>query len=188
MPYNPEQCARGVLAMKRTLFLLFLLVPPSALPAGGSGTNVFLDMMRSMLDMYEMMQLYRDFTGGGGSSPVPPAAWPPPPRTPTLPPFSPRSTSRLDGAWASNTNLLFAVRGNRGRIYWARDRYRDFRVEVLPPRLRLTDTQTGQGEEFEMILDGDRLVLRDRQGRLALFRRIPVDRLQGRAPVSRPAK
>ncbi len=185
MPYNPKQRALGVLAMKKTLFILLLLALPPARAAGG--TNAFLDMMRSMLTMFEMMQLYQDFVSGRDrGSWAPPPAWPPPPHTPTLPPFSPQSTTQLDGAWASNTNLLFAIRGNAGRIYWAKDQYRDFRVEVLPPRLRLTDLETGQSEEFEAALQDDRLVLRDRQGRLALFRRIPVERLRATPPVTRP--
>ncbi len=164
--------------MARTLPLLLLLCLPTARAADLDGANVFLDMMRSMLNMFEMMQLYQDFKSGRGLPsypPPPPGAWPRPDNA-TLPPFSPQSTSQLDGAWASNNNLLFAIKDGLGRIYWARDKYRDFRLEVLPPRLRLTDTSTGQSEEFDIAIQGDRMVLRDKQGRLALFRRLPLDR------------
>ena len=163
--------------MKKTvLILLFLLLPP-AHGAGTVSNNPFVDMMRSMLDMFEMMQLYQDFSSQTGRSPYPPVSrWPTPvpapPSSPTLPPFSPQSTSELEGAWASNNNILFAIKGHLGRIYWARDKYRDFQLEILPPRLRLTDKDTGQSQEFDVSLQGDRLVLRDNQGRLALFRRI----------------
>jgi len=165
--------------MKRPLALLLLLsLLPTAHAAGSSGTNVFLDMMRSMLNMFEMMQLYREFSSRRDGIPyVPPSrGWLPPPGSATIPPFSPQGIHQLDGAWASNTNLLFAIRRGAGRIYWAKDQYRDFRVEVLPPRLRLTDMKTGQSEEFEVAIQGDRMVLRDREGRLALFRRLPVSR------------
>ena len=159
--------------MKKTVLILLLSILPSAHGAGTSSNNPFLDMMRSMLDMFEMMQLYQDFSSQAGRSPYPPVSrWPAPPATPTLPPFSPQSTSELEGAWASNNNILFAIRNNLGRIYWSRDKYRDFQLEVLPPRLRLTDKDTGQSQEFDVSLQGDRLVLRDDRGRLALFRRI----------------
>ncbi|RTZ75905.1 MAG: hypothetical protein DSZ00_01170 [Gammaproteobacteria bacterium] len=163
--------------MKKTvLILLFLLLPP-AHGAGTASNNPFVDMMRSMLDMFEMMQLYQDFSSQTGRSPYPPVSrWPSPvpapPSSSTLPPFSPQSTSELEGAWASNNNILFAIKDHLGRIYWARDKYRDFQLEILPPRLRLTDKDTGQSQEFDVSLQGDRLVLRDKQGRLALFRRI----------------
>lgn len=163
--------------MKRTvLFLLLSLLLPvqGATPAGN---NPFVDMMRSMLDMFEMMQLYQEFSSQAGRSPYPstgrwPTPAPPSPITPTLPPFSPQSTRELEGAWASNNNILFAIKEDLGRIYWSREQYRDFRLEVLPPRLRLIDKDTGQSQEFDVSLQGDRLVLRDDQGRLALFRRI----------------
>ena len=163
--------------MKKTVLILFLSIVSPAAPAGSQGNNPFLDMMRSMLDMFEMMQLYQEFSSRTGNAPsIPPSTWPtpalPPPASPTLPPFSPQSTRDLEGAWASNNNILLAIKDHLGRIYWARDKYRDFQIEVLPPRLRFTDQNTGQSQEFDLSLQGDRLVLRDDQGRLALFRRI----------------
>ncbi len=110
--------------------------------------------------------------------PPPPPGARPQPDNATLPPFSPQSTRQLDGAWASSNHLLFAIKDGLGRIYWARDKYRDFKLELLPPRLRLTDTRTGQSEEFDIAIQGDRMVLRDKEGRLALFRRLPLDRKQ----------
>jgi hypothetical protein len=163
--------------MKKAVVTLLLTILPPAFGGGTASNNPFLDMMRSMLDMFEMMQLYQDFSSRtGSSSPYPPASsWPAPPMPPaslTLSPFSPQGTSELEGAWASNNNILLAIKDHLGRIYWARDKYRDFELEILPPRLRLTDKNTGQRQEFDVSLQGDRLVLRDSQGRLALFRRI----------------
>ena len=165
--------------MKKTLCLLLLLcLPPINQAAGSREANVFLDMMRSMLNLFEMMQLYQEFSSRRDRLPYapPPYGWTPPPGTATIPPFSPQGIRQLDGAWASNTNLLFAIRNGQGRIYWAKDQYRDFRLEVLPPRLRLTDAETGESQEFEVALQGDRMVLRDQEGRLALFRRLPLNR------------
>ena len=163
--------------VKRTILILLLSLLPPAQSAPPAGNNPFIDMMRSMLDMFEMMQLYQEFSSQAGRNPrFPAGGWPapvpPPGTTPTLPPFSPQSTSELEGAWASNTNILLAIKDDLGRIYWARDQYRDFQLEILPPRLRLTDKDTGQSQEFDVSLQGDRLVLRDDQGRLALFRRL----------------
>ncbi len=163
--------------MRIPTIALLLLFPLTLARAGSPGGNPFVDMMRSMLDMYEMMQLYRDFKGDD-------RAWAPPlpPRPPvesspaeTLSPFSPQSTRQLQGAWASNNRILLAVKDHLARFYWARDKYRDFDIEILPPRLRLTDKDTGQVQEFEVSLQGDKLVLRDSQGRLALFKRVLKD-------------
>jgi hypothetical protein len=163
--------------MRNVLLLALFLCLPAARAATPDGTNAFLDMMRSMLNMFEMMQLYQDFKSGRNLPPPPPpgSGWPAPANA-TLPPFAPQSISQLDGAWASNNNLLFAIRNGLGRIYWAKDKYRDFKLEVLPPRLRMTDTKTGQSEEFDIAIQGDRMVLRDKEGRLALFRRLPLDK------------
>ncbi len=154
--------------------MLLLGLPLLGRAADPARADAFLDMMRSMLNLYEMMQLYQEFSSWRNRVPSapPPSAWIPSPDGSTLPPFSPQGIRQLDGAWVSNTKLLFAIRNGLGRIYWAKDKYRDFDIEVLPPRLRLTDRKTGQSQEFEVALQGDRMVLRDKEGRLALFKRL----------------
>jgi len=160
--------------MKKSVLLLALFLPPAF---GGSPTerNPFVDMMRSMLDMFEAMQSYQKFESG--SPPPPPTGPLPAPATSaTLPSFGPQSIRELEGNWASNNRLLLAIHGDLGRLYWDRDRFRDFKLELLPPRLRMTDQTSGQSEVFELSMQGDKLVLRDSKGRLALFRRIPATR------------
>jgi len=179
--------------VKRIILILPLLLPPPVQSATPTGSNPFIDMMRSMLDMFEMMQLYQEFSSRSDrNAPFPASRWPAPAApsgiTTTLPSFYPQSTSELEGAWASNTNILFAIKGGLGRIYWARDQYRDFQLEILPPRLRLTDKGSGQSQEFDVSLQGDRLVLRDSQGRLALFRRIQAPPALRDLPTNRDAR
>lgn len=164
--------------MKKLIPLLLLLFPLRlAGAAEWDRGNPFIDMMRSMLDIFEMMELYDDFSAQAGRAPGQYApSWapqaPPPGAPATIPPFAPQSITELEGAWANHNNILLAIKQNYGRIYWSRDQYRNLHLEIIPPRLRLTDADTGQSQEFDIALQGDQLVLRDDQGRLAQFKRI----------------
>ncbi len=159
--------------MKKILTLtLVLFTLPPALAAGRNNAGLLFEMMRSMLTLYEMMELYHEFASLRDRVPYggPPPEWRSPP--PTLPPFFHEGINELDGAWVSNNHLLLAIRDGYARIYWAKNKYRDFEIDVRPPLLRLTDIKSGQSEIFLAAMKRNRMILRDKKGRLALFNRL----------------
>ncbi|HDK37537.1 MAG TPA: hypothetical protein ENG92_00770 [Thiolapillus brandeum] len=171
----------------QALFLLFFIGPANA--GNWNNPNPFVDMMRSMLDMFEMMQLYDDFSGqiGHTSSSLGYRKYMPPypPAPPGGNPFKPQQQNILEGAWASQSRILLAIKQNYARMYWSQDQYKDFYLEILPERLRFTDAETGQTQEFEYRTQGNQLALRDDQGRMVQFFRLnSADTSQGTQPES----
>ena len=171
--------------MKKILqiFVLLLFIGP-ANARNWDNTNPFVDMMRSMLDVFEMMQLYQDFSGQIGHSgnpsryrnymPAYPPASPPPGQVPD---------GSLDGAWASQNHILLAIKQQYARMYWSRDQYRDFYLEILPEHLKFKDATTGQVQDFEFRMQDNQLALRDKKGRVVQFFRLNA---AGQSPAPSP--
>ncbi|WP_456405713.1 hypothetical protein [Thiolapillus sp.] len=163
-----------------TLFLLLVIGPANA--SNWNNPNPFVDMMRSMLDIFEMMQLYQDFSGQIGRSSRPSGMRPPmsaysrgPSRGATV---DPRQEALLEGAWASQNRILLAIKEQYARMYWSQEQYQDYYLEILPEHLRFTDAKTGQVQEFEYRIKDDQLALRDTRGRVVQFFRINQERAQ----------
>ena len=158
----------------QTFVLLLFIGPANA--SNWDNANPFVDMMRSMLDVFEMMQLYQDFSGQIGHSGNPSQYRKYLPAYPSAP--SPSLSQgqvpdgSLDGAWASQNRILLAIKQQYARMYWARDQYRDFYLEVLPEHLRFKDATTGQVQDFEFRMQDNQLALRDKKGRVIQFFRL----------------
>uniref|UniRef100_UPI003AF77399 hypothetical protein n=1 Tax=Thiolapillus sp. TaxID=2017437 RepID=UPI003AF77399 len=134
-----------------------------------------------------MMQLYQDFSGQIGHSGNPSQYRKYLPAYPSAP--SPSLSQgqvpdgSLDGAWASQNRILLAIKQQYARMYWARDQYRDFYLEVLPEHLRFKDATTGQVQDFEFRMQDNQLALRDKKGRVIQFFRLNT---AGESPAPAP--
>ncbi|MEN8179766.1 MAG: hypothetical protein ABFS39_14285 [Pseudomonadota bacterium] len=82
--------------------------------------------------------------------------------------------SPLDGIWQGQGGEMVLVMYGHFRIYANADAYRDGRYEVRDDRLIMVDPETGAKRSFEFALSEGRLVLRDQDGRLLLFRQLPI--------------
>lgn len=82
--------------------------------------------------------------------------------------------SPLDGIWQGQGGELVLVMYGHFRIYANADAYRDGRYEVRDQRIIMQDPQTGATRAFEFALSEGRLVLRDKDGQLLLFRQLPI--------------
>ena len=89
-----------------------------------------------------------------------------------IPNLSPQSS--LDGIWQGQSGELVLVMYGHFRIYANADNYRDGRYEVLDDHIIMHDPQTGAKRAYEFALSEGRLVLRDREGDLLLFRQLPI--------------
>ena len=92
----------------------------------------------------------------------------------SMAPLHPRGTP-LDGAWQGNSGEILLVRDGQFRLYATRDTYKDGRIAVQGNRLVLADPRSGISREYEYAAHEDRLVLRDDNGNLLLYRRAPPE-------------
>jgi hypothetical protein len=147
--------------------ILFLSISPAS--AGNNfNSNPFVDMMRAMLNMFDAMQAMQNFSTYSGYRSYPPAGALPPGSYPSDSP----TLAQLEGSWASPNRILLVIKQNYARMYWSADQYRDFYLEILPGRLKMTDADTGQSQNFELKLRNRQLALRDPGGRVIQFIRM----------------
>jgi hypothetical protein len=162
--------------MKKIIYSLFfaLLFTTASSANNWNKANPFVDMMRSMLDIFEMMQLYQNFSGQINTSSMPYSFRQ---QMPVSAPFTANSgdnipQNQLEGAWASKNRILLAIRKNHARMYWTKEQYQDFYMEILNNNIRFTSPDTGQVHDFEYRTRGNQLALRDNQGRVIQFFRL----------------
>jgi hypothetical protein len=152
--------------MKQIISAIFLFLSVNLASAGNHfNSNPFVDMMRAMLNMFDAMQAMQHFSGHSGYSSYPPM------RAPVPDPGAGNTPALADpeGSWASPRRLLLIIKQNYARMYWSKDQYRDFYLEVIPGYLKLTDADTGKSQEFEVRLQDRQLALRDPKGRILQF-------------------
>lgn len=164
-----------------------LLQAPVAQGSNWTGKSPFVEAMRSMLDLFTMLQSYQQLSSissMSGMGPITayqgqnmfadprgminPFASPWGSNIPLLPPAG---TGSLNGAWVSNAQQLLIVKDGLARIYWSRDDYQDYYLKSAPGMLLLKEADSGIVREFEMAGQQDQLALRNRQGQVTLFRK-----------------
>ena len=168
-----------------------LIQIPAAHGTNWGGGNPFVDMMRSMLNMFELMQIYQDFSGYSNLSSVPHQFSPgqfnygpfsqPGSRLgyPAPPPFETSSPNpRIDGLWASDADTLLLIRQDYAQIYWSRSQYRNYYLRRTANQLHFTDAETGEVQVFDMATQANQMALRDNDGQQLLFRKLPGSRFQ----------
>ncbi|EGV18643.1 hypothetical protein [Thiocapsa marina] len=87
----------------------------------------------------------------------------------------PWTASPLEGIWEGSDDGLLIVQGGRYRIYAPFSGYIDGDMRITGDRVELTNRREGFSQEFEYALDQGRLVLRDRQGQIYLYRRLVLE-------------
>ena len=165
-----------------TAFIFFLaLLSPGAQGYSGSVNNPFIEAMRSMLDLFSLMQSYQQFSSQSSISTFPGQGMFSGPGQYINPYSSPWTADRLpspyggsgplDGTWISNSQILLIVKNGFARIYWSRDEYQDYYLKIGPGQLLFRDAESGVVRQFDMALQQGRLALRNRQGQMTLFRK-----------------
>ncbi len=148
----------------------------------------FMDGMLNMMDRMGLIDLgdYRDRNGTDfdwdptwhpqayDSFRAPPYAPGTVPRMPaqSMPPPRRGPGSPLDGVWQGRSGETLMIRDGRFRIYVTRDRYRQGKLRFKGNTLYMRDPQTSTTNRYEYATHKGRLVLRDAEGRLLLYRRV----------------
>ena len=108
-------------------------------------------------------------TATGTTQPQPPSGVSTPAATPNLP-----AQSSLDGIWQGRGGEIVLVMYGHFRIYADSDNYRDGLYQIDDKWLTLYDPQTGSRKSFEYALSEGRMVLRDENDQLLLYRQLPI--------------
>jgi hypothetical protein len=82
--------------------------------------------------------------------------------------------SPMDGIWEGQGGELILVMYGHFRIYADAEHYRDGSYEVIDNHIIMHDPQSGAKRTYEFALSEGRLVLRDQEGHLLLFRQLPI--------------
>ena len=104
-----------------------------------------------------------------------PGSFPPNPNTDMFRGQLPASPSAgLDGNWQGRSGELLAVSNGRFRIYQDRDHYQEGRIEVQGSGLLTMSNHDGNvTRSYEYAVHEGKLALRDADGNLLLYRRVP---------------
>ncbi len=81
--------------------------------------------------------------------------------------------SAIDGVWQGSSGEVFVVRNGYCRIYASREAYDDCRIAVQGQMVTLVSPTSRQRRQYEYAVSDGRMVLRDSDGNLLLYRRLP---------------
>jgi hypothetical protein len=87
----------------------------------------------------------------------------------------PWTVGPLEGLWEGSDDGLLIVQGARYRIYAPFSGYIDGDIRITGDRVELTNRRESFSQAFEYALNQGRLVLRDRQGQIYLYRRLVLE-------------
>jgi hypothetical protein len=152
------------------ILLAGLLASPLQGPAADGAVHPLVDAMTRMMDAFGLIDRYRwnadpspswsqAYPGYGWSGALPQA------------PADATRNTPLEGVWLAANGGGMVIRHGLVRLYVAADVYQDFYLKLQGRLLLLRDARSGQVRSYDFALQGERLVLLDRQGNLLLFRR-----------------
>lgn len=168
--------------------LLFLALAPSLTWAEGQWGSREA-MADAMVRMMDAMGMFNSSPGSTLSSnpfatpgPFGGSPWAPGYGGYGMPWMGSRGASSLQGIWEGRDGELVVVQGERFRIYSSDGRTLDGRVRVQGDRLAMHVPGEAQARAFQFAESQGRLVLRDSDGQVYLYRRL---RLDGQGPGAR---
>lgn len=130
----------------------------SSVPTPFSGAAP-MDPTKQMDQMGQMMERFSSGAPAGGAG-----AW---------------SAGPLEGIWEGSDDGLLIVQGERYRLYAPLSGYIAGDLRVRGERIELSNQRESFTQQFEYALDQGRLVLRDQNGRIYLYRRLDLNRSTG---------
>lgn len=129
-----------------------------AMPTPFSGAAP-MDPSKQMDQMGQMMERFSSGAPAGGG-----VAW---------------SAGPLEGIWEGSDDGLLIVQGERYRLYAPLSGFIEGDIRVRGERVELSNQRESFTQQFEYALDQGRLVLRDQQGQIYLYRRLDLNRSTG---------
>lgn len=85
-----------------------------------------------------------------------------------------QDTAEVDGIWLGQSGEIVLVMYGYFRIYADADTYRDGRYRIDGDWLLMHDPETGVTQEYQYALDSGRMIMRNKNGTLLLFKQLPI--------------
>ncbi|MCG8019791.1 MAG: hypothetical protein JAZ20_05180 [Candidatus Thiodiazotropha weberae] len=186
-----KKCAMGWL--RNSLIWLILLLPMglSQSHAGSSAASIMSSAMLTMMDtMGDLAHRYKrgdDWHSDNyrvnpnpysyWASPTYPEYYPPtqPPGPYPMPPhYTTEPRSEVDGIWIGQGGEIVLVMYGYFRVYADTETYRDGRYQIDGDLLHMHDLENGMSQTYQYALDSGRMIMRNREGVLLLFKQLPI--------------
>jgi hypothetical protein len=90
----------------------------------------------------------------------------------SVPAFAAPQTSPLDGAWRSSTGDYLLIEGERFRLHADAERYIDGRLRTRGHIIGFLYPERQAALLYRYRIEGERMALQDKQGRLLLYQRV----------------
>ncbi|MCG7926511.1 MAG: hypothetical protein JAY67_13370 [Candidatus Thiodiazotropha taylori] len=171
------------------MLLLPLSIPQSH--AANSASSIMSSAMLAMMDtMGDLAHSYKRgdnwYNDRYRINPNPYSYWAPPtypeyypPSQPSGPyPMPPHYTSQprseVDGIWIGQGGEIVLVMYGYFRVYADTETYRDGRYQIDGDLLHMHDLTNGSSQTYQYALDSGRMIMRNREGVLLLFKQLPI--------------
>lgn len=159
-----------MLNIHRLVYLLLLLALLPTMLSAQEFPNRYSNMADSLFDMMDAFSSAYQRKLDQQRNDDDHYSYPPMQAAPGYPP--PYAASPLDGNWQGQSGELLVIKGALFRIYVNRSNFRQGRISFSGPnQLQLQDQQSGQIRAYEFAQAKGRLVLRDQNQNMLLYRR-----------------
>jgi hypothetical protein len=92
-----------------------------------------------------------------------------------MPPYyGDRPRSEVDGIWIGQGGEIVLVMYGYFRVYADAETYRDGRYEIDQDLLHMYNLANGNSQTYQYALDSGRMIMRNRQGQILLFKQLPI--------------
>lgn len=183
----------GTAWLNNSLIWLVLLLP-AGLPqshAANSASQIMSSAMLAMMDtMGDLAHRYKrgdswyndnyrayPYTSPYWAPPTYPEYYPPAHPTgpyPAPPHYATQPGSEVDGIWIGQGGEIVLVMYGYFRVYADTETYRDGRYRIDGDLLHMHDLAHGTTQTYQYALDSGRMIMRNRQGVLLLFKQLPI--------------
>lgn len=180
--------ARPARSLAPTLALGLALILALVAPAGGAaGTRAAIaDVMARMMEAMGFLgdegaaadafaPFYPNPYAMPGMSQFAPGAWPWNPAAGLTPGSTAPGSTGLDGVWEGRDQGLLIIQGGRFRLQSAQGGHVEGYIQRRGQRLAMYDPTSASVRGYELAEHQGRLVLRDSNGRIFLYRRLWLD-------------
>ena len=92
-----------------------------------------------------------------------------------MPPhYTTQPRSEVDGIWIGQGGEIVLVMYGYFRVYADTETYRDGRYQIEGDLLHMHDLSNGMSQTYQYALDSGRMIMRNREGVLLLFKQLPI--------------
>ncbi|ODB83470.1 hypothetical protein A3193_11185 [Candidatus Thiodiazotropha endoloripes] len=191
--YNLKRKQSAMGWLRKSLICLMLLLPLglSQSHAANSASQIMSSAMLAMMDT--MGDLAHRYKRGDnwyndsyrinpnpypyGSPPTYPEYYPPAQPSgpyPMPPHYTTQPRSEVDGIWIGQGGEIVLVMYGYFRVYADTETYRDGRYQIEGDLLHMHDLSNGMSQTYQYALDSGRMIMRNREGVLLLFKQLPI--------------